>query len=136
KHARTHQRPVFMFHLFRAVLGRTLIILLFLFCIASGLIDAWRVIRFDLHTYQMYSKEEMVLATWVKKNTPLDSIWATGDMHNLWLYNLTGRQPLLTFRGWLWTHGYEYQEVERDLGKIYQNPYQSTALLKKYGVDY
>ena len=28
KHARTHQRPVFMFHLFRAVLGRTLIILL------------------------------------------------------------------------------------------------------------
>lgn len=110
------------------------VFLLFTITIFSGFIDALRVVRFDLHTYQMYSKEELQLAEWVKTNTSSESIWLTGDQHNNWLYNLTGRQPLMTFRGWLWTHGYVYLPIEADTGALFLNP--SPELIKKYNISY
>ncbi len=102
---------------------------------AAGAIDAWRVIRFELHGVGMYSANDMMLVDWAKNNTSPDSVWLTGDHHNHWLYTLTGRQSLLTFRGWLWTHGYDYEEVERDAGSLYKNPNQPD-LWEKYSLDY
>lgn len=113
----------------------TIIGILFLITIASGAIDAWRVIRFDLHTYEMYSREELLMSSWVKTNTDSHSVWLTGDKHNNWMYNLTGRQPLLTFRGWLWTHGYDYREVESDVSLMFQYP-DKKEIFEKYGIDY
>lgn len=127
--------PLFV-QILRASLGRVLIIGMFIFCTLSGFIDTWRIIRFPLHTYQMYSQEEMQLVTWVKQHTAVDSLWMTGDMHNLWLYNLTGRQPMLTFRGWLWTHGYEYHGIEADVSRMFREPYQNISLFDQYGIDY
>ncbi|MFZ1721313.1 MAG: hypothetical protein WAU07_02300, partial [Microgenomates group bacterium] len=51
------------------------------------------------------------------------------------LYTLTGRQSLLTFRGWLWTHGYDYDSVERDACSLFGKPNQP-ELWKKYSLDY
>jgi hypothetical protein len=60
----------------------------------------------------LYTATEMQLVEWVKSNTPVDSVWLTDTRHNHWLYNLTGRQVLLAYPGWLWSYGYPYQELE------------------------
>jgi hypothetical protein len=120
----------------KTLAAKLIIISIFIFTTLSGAIDAWRMIRFEVHTYQMYSKQELELAEWVKINTPKDSLWLTGDKHNLWLYNLTGRQPMLTFLGWLWTHGYNYSPTERDVRQMFAQPILSNSLFTKYGIDY
>lgn len=109
---------------------------IFLSLISSGIIDAYRIIRHDLHSYTIYSHEELKLADWVKNNTSPTSIWLTGEKHNHFLFNLTGRQSLLTYRGWLWTHGYKYFPVEKDVKEMFTHPLNSQKLFEKYSVDY
>lgn len=118
-----------------APVKRLLLIALFLFTISAGAIDAYRIQRVDLHQYVLYTAEELELADWVKTNTPREAIWLTGDKHNHWLFNLTGRQSLLTYRGWLWTHGYNYRPIERDMKMLFINP-ANQPLYKKYAIDY
>lgn len=109
---------------------------MFLTTIASGTIDAYRILRHDLHGYTMYSNEELELVTWAKQNTLVNSIWLTGNNHNHWLYNLTGRQAVMTYPGWLWTHGYDYLPVQRDIQLMYQQPMKYKSLFKQYKIDY
>ena len=42
----------------------------------------------------------------------------------------------MTYRGWLWTHGYDYHDVEKDITKMFENPTQSQDLFEKHEVDY
>lgn len=114
---------------------KTLVVITFFLTILSGLIDTYRITRFPLHQYQMYSHEELELVEWVKNNTDKNSIWLTGDQHNHWLFNLTGRQALITYRGWMWTHGYDYRGVESDVSLMFQNPTRQD-LFSKYRVNY
>jgi len=116
-------------------LSLILIASLFFTTIASGTLDAYWDLRTDLHSYTLYTAEELELAAWAKKETPLDSIWLTGDQHNHWLFNLTGRQSLITYRGWLWTHGYDYLATENDVRILYEQPSQ-LDLFDRYGVEY
>ena len=120
----------------RSFLARILISILFIISIFAGTIDAFRAIRFDLHSHIMYSAEEMALADWAKDQTEPNSIWLTGDNHNHWLFNLTGRQALMTYRGWLWTHGYETRQLQTDITKMFADPIRSQILFEKYQVDY
>ena len=83
----------------------------------------------------MYSAEEIELVEWTKANTSPESIWITGTYHNQWLFNLTGRQAVATYTGWLWTHGYDYYNQERDIRHLYANP-QQTEILDRYNVSY
>lgn len=115
---------------------RPFIIILFIISILSGSLDAYRAIRFKLHSHIMYSREEIDLAEWAKNNTNSKSIWLTGDNHNHWLFNLTGRQTLMTYRGWLWTHGYKTQQLEQDVSQMFQFPQKNQRLFQNYQVDY
>ena len=115
---------------------KIILILIILLTIFSGTIDTWRIIRFPLHQYQMYSAEELELANWTRTQTATSSRWLTGDQHNHWLFNLTGRQALLTYRGWLWTHGYRYQVVEKDVGQMFNQPQLSLSKFTQYQVNY
>jgi len=103
--------------------------------IASGTIDAYWDIRADLHSYQLYSAEELELADWVKTNTPVEAVWLTSDRHNHWLFNLTGRQPVMAYRGWLWTHGYDYQQVEKDVTGFFKNP-ANVGFITRYQISF
>lgn len=116
-------------------LGKILVPVLFVVTIASGSIDAYRIVRTDLHQYQMYSAEEMALSDWVKTATPPEAVWLTGTQHNHWLFNLTGRQAVMTYPGWLWTHGYDYVPVENDVRSLYANP-QNREVIEKYDIEY
>lgn len=117
------------------VLGSLVATSLFVFSIASGAVDAYWIARTDLHSFQMYSAEELSLAEWVTATTPTNSIWLTGSNHNHWLFNLTGRQAVMTYPGWLWTHGYNYRQVESDVFDMYADPVSDT-LFDKYGITH
>jgi len=108
---------------------------LFFFMTASGILDAYRVQIPRLNSNQMYSAEDLFLASWVRQNTPADSLWLAAPFHNNWLFNLTGRRVLMGYEGWLWTHGYKYQNIISDLRIMFRNP-QKKELFDKYGVDY
>ncbi|MDQ3008950.1 MAG: hypothetical protein M3Q81_05165 [bacterium] len=110
-------------------------VILFLVSIASGGLDALQLIRNDRPGYVMYTSEELALAEWVKANTSADSTWATETNHNNWLYNLTGRQAVMTYPGWLWSQGYEYYAVEYDLQQMLQLN-ASSQLYEEYDIDY
>jgi hypothetical protein len=80
--------------------------------LVGGARDAWSLLDTSQHKHMLYTATEMQLVEWVKSNTPVDSVWLTDTRHNHWLYNLTGRQVLLAYPGWLWSYGYPYQELE------------------------
>lgn len=118
------------------VLAKLFIAIIFFISIFSGSLDAYRIIRFKLHSHVMYTKEEIELVEWAKNKTNPKSVWLTGDNHNHWLFNLTGRQTLMTYRGWLWTHGYKYHDLEKDIAQMFKQPLSSQDLFNKYSVDY
>lgn len=120
----------------KTLIGILLAISLFTVTVASGSIDGYRVLRVPLHSYAMFSAQELQLANWVKLNTAPNSIWLTGDRHNHWLFDLTGRQTLMAYRGWLWSQGYTYQPVEQDVLEMFRGTPNSLALIQKYKVNY
>jgi hypothetical protein len=116
---------------------KALIPFLFLMLIASGGVDAYRILRTDLHSYVMYSATDLQLADWVKKNTDAHSIWLTNNHHNHWLFNLTGRQAVMTYPGWLWTQGYtDWMAVQSEERVMYAGGVAAENVLKKYGINY
>jgi len=108
---------------------------LFLAIVATGAVDVYRILDQQQIPYTMYSKEELDLAQWVEENTPVETNWLTSDKHNHWLYNLTGRQTLMAYRGWLWSQGYNYQPIEKDVVEMFQHPSEK-SLFQKYQVQY
>lgn len=110
--------------------------IVFFLIILSGLMDAYYIVRHDLHSHVMYTKEELELTNWVRHQTAKDSIWLTGEQHNHFVFNLTGRQTLMTYRGWLWTHGYDYLQTQNDLTRMYQHPRENRSIFDQYGIDY
>lgn len=124
------------FRLSKKFLLQTTAVLLFLLLSMSGLIDAYYQLLTKKHGYVMYSKEDLSVTKWVQNNTNPQSIWLTGNYHNHWLFNLTGRQAVMTYPGWLWTHGYDFRQVEHDVKMMYQHPDLTTHLFNKYKIDY
>lgn len=116
--------------------NRMLVVLLFLLSTFSGIVDTYRVLRMPLHSYQMYSAEELALAEWARVQTTQNSIWLTSDQHNHWVPNLTGRQIIMGFRGWLWTHGYDYYTKEHDVALLFTDPETNKQLFKKHNISY
>lgn len=116
--------------------GKGVAIVIFCLSIASGAHDLIYTMNFKQHQYLMYSAGELSLVDWVKNNTDQNSIWLTSDKHNHWLYNLTGRQPVMGYRGWLWSHGYDYGEIESDVAKLFTEPESNLELFKKYQINY
>lgn len=87
--------------------------------ISAGGIDVLKSLNHDNNSYQLSSSSDLSLARWVTQNTPEDSIWLTANTHTHWLFTLTGRQAIMTYPGWLWSHGYEYDELETLTTAIY-----------------
>lgn len=116
------------------ILNRVLASGVICFMLASGVLDAYYTMRVDLHRFGMYSQVDLALAEWVKKSTAADSRWLTSTKHNHWLFNLTGRQPLMTYTGWLWTHGYDFYGLEQEVRLMFKSG--DRELLEKYHVDY
>ncbi len=117
-------------------LKKFLAVLLFAMSILSGGFDAIRIIQFESFNFTMFQNRDLEAAEWVRKNTSPDSIWIAHDDHHGWLGSLAGRQTIMSYRGWLWSHGYDYLEVEADLSMMFAEPESSEHIFEKYNVDY
>jgi len=43
---------------------------------------------------------------------------------------------LMTYRGWLWTHGYQTKQIESDVSLMFEFPQKNQNLFESYQVDY
>jgi len=87
-------------------------------------------------SWQMFSREDVDLARFVKENTAKNSLFLTSDQHNNPIPTLGGRGIIMGYRGWLWTYGINYSIRQADVYTMYEGGEESEFFLKKYGVNY
>jgi len=85
---------------------------------------------------RLASTAELALATRLRSVLPVDARVLTSDQHNHVVPMLTGRAIVMGYRGWLWTYGIDYRELERDIGVIYAGRPGTEALLRQRGVTH
>ncbi|HEX5504082.1 MAG TPA: hypothetical protein VFW96_15760 [Thermomicrobiales bacterium] len=101
----------------------------------SGLlIDLNQLLGKDRHL--LLTNEEMHLAALVRAETPAHALFAAGLQNNEPVPVLAGRRVLLGYPGWMWSHGYDYAQRQRDLGDIMAFAPDAPALIAQYGIDY
>lgn len=116
---------------FKAAIG----ILLVFIMMFSSILDIFRTFT-PVTSYQIYSNSDLEVAKEVQLLTPKDSIFITASNHNNPIPTLTGRSTVLGFPGWVWSHGIDYTQRERDVSTIYLGETNAENLIKKYKVNY
>jgi hypothetical protein len=118
-----------------ALLVRGLLAVMVLTMTLSGLlINLHQLLGRDRH--QLATTEELALAELIRVNTPARAVFAVGLQNNHPVPMLTGRRVVMSYPGWLWTHGIDVSDRERDLREIYALGERAPALMEQYGVDY
>ncbi|HEX6292701.1 MAG TPA: hypothetical protein VFZ66_26190 [Herpetosiphonaceae bacterium] len=86
--------------------------------------------------YSLATNEEIDLARMIRAHTPERAVFLVGLQNNHPVPMLTGRSVVMSYPGWLWTHGIDVADRERDVRQIYAFAESTPALLEQYGVDY
>lgn len=113
--------------------GILLVILILISLTLTGIIFVYRE---SYASWRMFSNEDIALADFVKTNTPADAVFLTPDTHNHPVPCLAGRQIVMGYRGWLWTHGIDYREREHDVLNIFRGSDNAIDLIHKYNIKY
>ncbi len=116
-----------------SIKGIPLIIFIFLALTLTGGIS---VLREGTTRWLMFSNEDIALAKFVRENTVVDSLFLTSDKHNHFAPCLAGRKIIMGYRGWLWTHGINYQEREKDVALMFSGGERAKELLQKYKINF
>ena len=110
--------------------------LLLLIAILSGAHDAGRLIRPDQPRFGMYNSNDLVLARELRERSEPNETIITAPLHNNPFINFSGRNILLGYKGWLWTYGLDYSEVQKDMMQILAGGDKAEALIEKYNVKF
>ncbi|HUF17792.1 MAG TPA: hypothetical protein VMS12_07095 [Thermoanaerobaculia bacterium] len=132
-------------------------------CVAALMVDTWRrfpsaTVRFLISLVVMtmigsgllanlnqllgrerqlvLTSEELEFAARVEAQTEPRSLIAVGIQHNHPVPMLSGRPVLMSYPGWLWSHGRDYRQRELDLQSIYRMGPDAGRKLEEYGIDY
>lgn len=108
-------------YLMRVVAFMTLLI----GCI-SGFLSIQIPLKMD---YQLYSKEDQELASWVKIETKPEDIFLTEPTHNHPVSNLGGRSLYMGYTGTLWTYGIDYGIREEAVNKVFSGQLSALDLV-------
>ena len=102
-------------------------------CTLFGVITHVGMMKYD---YRVWSACDREIADWVRDNTASDGLFLTGSAHNHPITALAGRQRVMGYEGWLWSHGLNWtriMKVKSDEIEMYKGNYQ---LIKDYEIDY
>lgn len=113
----------------RVILAGFTAIVLFL---SSGLTIAREVVS----DYEAFSAEDVKVAEFVKANTQKDDAFLTGTQHLNPVLVLAGRSIPVSTASWLFFHGYDTTERNRDVRRFFEDPAQNADVLTKYGIRY
>lgn len=94
------------------------------------------VVREATLSRRLYDTEEIALGTWTAHNTPRDAIFLTSAQPNHFVSSLAGRNIVMGYRGWLWSHGFNYSQRQADVQLMYLGGPHSLEPLQKYNVTY
>lgn len=115
---------------------KTAVVLLYLSMTVAGGLDLYRHTQIDKLNFRLWSNDEIELAAKLRKvSQPTARVLVT-DANNHWVTNLTGRQILLGYRGWMWTYGIDYSQVYADMRVMFAGGSKAEPLLDKYDIDY
>eukprot|EP00276_Gloeochaete_wittrockiana_P002526 CAMPEP_0184676414 /NCGR_PEP_ID=MMETSP0308-20130426/88339_1 /TAXON_ID=38269 /ORGANISM="Gloeochaete witrockiana, Strain SAG 46.84" /LENGTH=668 /DNA_ID=CAMNT_0027124247 /DNA_START=202 /DNA_END=2207 /DNA_ORIENTATION=- len=112
---------------------RVLAITLLLLMILSGICC---VMKESQLKWVLYNQHDQELARWIHGNTSPEDVFVSSDQHKHPLSNLGGRQHVMGYRGWLWSHGYDYRERESDVSQCLTAKIQPDLILQKYNASY
>lgn len=94
------------------------------------------VIRETTLLSNLFDKNSVDLAKYIKSNTDKNSLFLTSNDHNHPVSCLGGRKILLGFRGWLWSYGLDITDRLVDVLTINQGHPKSLKLIEEYNIDY
>jgi hypothetical protein len=115
------------------LVGAATVAVIVIALIASG---ALAVLRESSLHYQFHSANDIAIGEWIAANTPKDAIILTSDWHAQPAATIAGRPLVMGYRGWLWSHGYDYGQREKDVRLMLTGGLNAIELLGKYHVSY
>ena len=111
----------------------TVVALVVVLCVASGLLAVRRgMIEHEL----MFTNEQIQAADYVRRHTAPRSLILTAPEFHQPVLSLAGRPIVRGVTDWLWSHGYNFQEREADVRRIYAGAPDAADLIRYYQIDY
>ncbi|MBW7944268.1 hypothetical protein H3C70_02625 [Patescibacteria group bacterium] len=120
----------------KSQLPKVVAMLLAVLLIGSGIMEMWRLARFDKNSLQMASYEDIELGEEIQQKTHPRAVFLTATSHNHPVMEWGARSILLGYPGWAFNFGFLYQQRERDIGTMFQGGPAAEELMKKYNVSY
>ena len=102
------------------------------FFLSAGL-TLWRE---AVSEYQAFSAGAVEVGEYVRDNTEEDATFMSGVHHLNPVASIAGRDIVCGPDLWLYYHGLDTAERQRDIAAFYSDPAGYQAILEKYGVDY
>jgi hypothetical protein len=120
----------------KSYFGKIAASLLFLVLTFSGTLDLIRILNTSQQSFVMLTKEEIELANFLRQNSETGDLVLTSDHHLHWAPIMSGRNIVMGYRGWLWSHGINYKQRQSDVYQIYNANLNPKELIEKYGIDF
>lgn len=84
----------------------------------------------------VFDSEQIAAADYVRRHTEPRALFLTAPVIEQPVLCLAGRATLRGPTFWLWSHGYEFRDRERDVRVIYAGGPEALELLRHYRIDY
>ena len=107
-----------------------------LFIAVSVFSGALSIARETVSGYQLFSKNAVDAGRWIDEHTDKDAVFLTGQQHINPVCTLAGRQIVCGSSLYVFFHGLNYAQQERDCTAFYADPAGRADVLEAYGVDY
>ena len=117
----------------RGYARRLLALALVLTSIASGVAALKHE---SLQRTLVFDSEEAAAADYVRRHTEPRALFLTAPVIEQPVLCLAGRATLRGPTFWLWSHGYEFRDRERDVRAIYSGGADALELLRYYDISY
>jgi hypothetical protein len=117
----------------RKVLALTAVAVIIFFSTATGFLSHIKAFQ---ESYLMWSGADVTFADWIRENTPPEALFLTSTHYLHPVFTIAGRQIVMGYEGWLWSHGIDWnyiQKVKRDVIEMFKGNYM---LIKAYGVNF
>ena len=86
--------------------------------------------------YQVYTKDEVALSEQIKTQTDADAVILANSYHWNLVTPTTGRSIVTGTSTFLFYHGIDNSQRERDVRAMFEHPEENAALFETYGVRY
>ena len=116
--------------------GAIVAVTIWLSLVASGVLSLLQFLPPQGPAYVWFTTEEVGLAAQLRRQTPPQAVFVTGQEPNNPVADLAGRSVLMSYPGWLWSYGINYSQREADIARIYHGAPEASDLLRRYHADY